>query len=346
MRKPSHSVSRTNPIDAIAKQPWHQDFFHALRWIEAYSANMPRLGTARVPSDEPVRLGQVADLSFAPSSLHSVAPATSKSRARINVRFFGLFGPNGPLPFHLTEYARHREMHGGDETFARFADMFHHRLLLLFYRAWAQAQPTVGLDRPHEDRFAAYVGSLFGLGAIDTHGSDVANVHAKLHFAGTFSRQVRNADGLASILSGLLRRCVHVEQFAGSWLTLPLAERTRIGRTRGRRKNPTSLLGGGAVLGTVVWDRQHNFRVHIGPLDAPAYDSFLPGGRALPRVIELIEAYVGREFGWDLRLSLRAEEVKPVQLGLHGRLGWTTWVGTKQRLSPGELTLAPRAGAH
>ena len=346
MRKPSHSVNRVNPVDAIAKEPWRHDFFQSLRWIEAYSANLPRLGTARVPSDELVRLGQVADLSFAPSSLHSVTPATSKSKARINVRFFGLFGPNGPLPFHLTEYARHREMHSGDETFARFADMFHHRLLLLFYRAWAQAQPTVGMDRPNDDRFSAYVGSLLGLGSHDTHGSQLASFHAKLHFAGNFSRQVRNADGLASILSGFLRRCVHVEQFAGAWLTLPLAERTRIGRTGGRRKNPTSLLGGGAVLGTVVWDRQHNFRVHIGPLDAAAYDSFLPGGKALPGVIELIEAYVGREFGWDLRLSLLAEEVKPIQLGQHGRLGWTTWVRTKQRLSPGQLTLALRAGAH
>jgi predicted component of type VI protein secretion system len=65
---------------------------------------------------------------------------------------------------HLTAYARERSLNQGDETFARFADMFHHRLLLLFYRAWAQAQPTVSLDRPAEDRFADYVGSFLGVG--------------------------------------------------------------------------------------------------------------------------------------------------------------------------------------
>ena len=346
MRNPSDSVDRVNPLQALAQAPWQHDFFLALRWIDAYWSDAPRLGTARMPADEPVRLGQVADLSFAPNALHSVTPATARAKPRINVRFFGLFGPNGPLPFHLTEYARHRELHNGDETFARFADMFHHRLLLLFYRAWAQAQPTVGLDRPENDRFATYVGSLFGLGEPACQRNARQNTHAKLHFSGLLSRQVRNADGLANMLSGFLKRTVRVEQFAGSWLNLPEAERTRIGRARGRRRNPTSQLGGGAVLGAVVWDRQHNFRVHIGPLDKLEYESFLPGGTALPTVIDLIEQYVGREFGWDLRLSLRADHVKPTQLGQHGRLGWTSWVGAMHRSTPGELTLTPRVSVH
>jgi type VI secretion system protein ImpH len=345
MRNPSDSLNRINPLQAVALAPWQYDFFITLRWIDAFWPAMPRLGTARMPADEPVRFGQIADLSFAPSALHSVTPGTAHAKPRINVRFFGLFGPNGPLPFHLTEYARHREMHNGDETFARFADMFHHRLLLLFYRAWAQAQPMVGLDRPEHDRFATYVGSLFGLGSAASRGVALANAHAKLHFSGLLSRQTRNADGLANMLAGFLRRTVRVEQFAGCWLTLPEAERTRIGKSRGRRKNPTSQLGGGAVLGSVVWDRQHNFRLHIGPLDASEYESFLPGGTALPRVIDCIEQYLGMEFGWDLRLSLRSDHVQAIQLGRYGQLGWTSWLGMNSRFRHGELTLTPKASA-
>lgn len=342
MRRTPNSVDRVDPLTHIGGEPWRYDFFHVLRWIDAYHKDKPRLGMARRPVDEPVRLGQVADLSFAPSALHSIAPATAHAKARIDVRFFGLFGPNGPLPFHLTEYTRHRLLHQGDASFARFADMFHHRLLLLFYRAWAQAQPTVGLDRPDHDQFSAFVASLIGVGIPELLRRDAVPDHAKFHFSGLFSRQVRNADGIASILSGFLQRQVRVEQFVGCWLSLDVSERTRIGSVRSRRHKPSSTLGGGSVLGGMVWDRQHNFRVHIGPLDLQAFESLLPGGHALPAVDALIKQYISLEFGWDLQLSLKPEQVRACQPGRFGRLGWTTWLGTKRRQQVAELTLVPR----
>ncbi len=343
MRSTHYPLAATDPLRRIAAEPWRYDFFHAMRWIESRHLDKPRFGTARRPADEPVRLGQSADLSFAASPLHAVAPATATSKPRIEVRFFGLFGPNGPLPYHLTEYARQRLMHHGDATFARFADMFHHRLLLLFYRAWAQAQPTVGLDRPDDDRFAAYVGSLVGIGAPELSRRDAAPDHVKLHFSGILSNQVRNADGLASLLSGFLGRPAKVEQFVGSWLELPRSERTRIGGANARRKNPSTALGGGAVLGQMVWDRQHKFRIHIGPLDHAVFESLLPQGKALPAVTALVEQFVGAELAWDLQLGLKAQQVQPCRLGRQGRLGWTSWLGTPERRQTAELTLMPRA---
>ena len=358
MRQPTDSVNpgaspvlpgaRARRLDALTQiglEPWRHDFFLALRWIDATHPDKPRLGTARRPMDEPLRLGQVADMSFAPSALHAVVPATPNSRARLEVRFFGLFGPNGPLPHHLTEYARDRSLHRGDDSFARFADMFHHRLLALFYRAWAQAQPVVGLDRAGEDPFASYVGSLMGLGPSGPAKPGDLHAHARLHFAGLFSRQVRNAAGLETILSAYLCRPVRVEQFVGRWLGLDPSERTRIGRTGVRRKSPTSMLGGGAVLGRTVWDRQHNFRVHIDALDAAAFESLLPGGKTLAAVEALVQQYLGLEFAWDLQLWLKPEQVKPCQPGRFGQLGWTSWLGSRARKQPAPLTLVPRAAA-
>jgi type VI secretion system protein ImpH len=332
-------------VAQIAVAPWRFDFFQALRWIESAHPDKPRLGTARRPVDEPIRLGQVADLSFAPSALHSVAPATASSRARLDVRFFGLFGPNGPLPHHLTEYARNRSSHHGDNGFARFADLFHHRLLLLFYRAWAQAQPAVGLDRPDEDHFAVYVGSFVGMGSDSQLQKSAVHDHAKLHFAGLLSRQVRNAAGLESILSAYLDRHVRVEQFVGRWLSLDTGERSRMGRSGVRRKSATSTLGGGAVLGRMVWDRQHHFRVHIDALDASAFEGLLPGGKSLAAVEVLVEHYLGLEFGWDLQLWLQPEQVNPSRLGRHGKLGWTTWLGNPLRNQSVALTLMPRTAS-
>ncbi len=90
---------------------------------------------------------------------------------RISIYGFGLFGPNGPLPLHLTEYARERRRHHSDNTLSAFADLFHHRLILLFYRAWADAQSVNSLDRPDGHRFVDYVASLMNMGQAGPQGA-------------------------------------------------------------------------------------------------------------------------------------------------------------------------------
>lgn len=330
-------------LEAMAKEPWSFDFFQALRRIDARQPDKPRLGTARRPSDEPVRLAQAPEMSFAPASLHAVKPPEAGLPARVEVRFFGLFGPNGPLPLHMTEYARNRALHNSDPTLVRFADIFHHRLLLMFYRAWAQAQPVVGRDRPGDDSFADIVGSLIGVGIPQMRGRDPMADEIKLRFAGLLTRQVRNADGLANLLSGYLGRRVRVEQFAGHWMPLLADERTRLGRVLGGQRNTSAQLGAGAVLGRMLWDRQHGIRLHIGPLDRKAFESLLPDGKALPAVMALVQQYVGHEFDWDLVLGHLADQVEPARLGRHARLGWTSWVGRPQPDAHGVagLRLAP-----
>lgn len=331
----------------MAQAPWRWDFFHALRTLEAYHAGMPRLGTARRPGDEPLRLVQTADLAFAPSSLAAVVPQTQGQVTRVDVRMFGLFGPNGPLPLHMTAFARERRLNKGDHTFQAFADLFHHRLLLLFYRAWAQAQPTASLDRPQDDRFAGYVGSLIGVAAQggaagqDTPARDAAPQHAKLFFAGLMSRQVRSADGLQALVAGYLRMPVRVESFVGRWMRLQPAERTRIGGLGGSRRAASARLGTSAVLGGAVFDRQHHIRLHLGPLSAEAFESLLPTGSALPAVKALIDHYIGLEIGWDLRLELQPAARPDCRLGRRARLGWTTWLGAPRHGKAPHLVLNP-----
>jgi len=243
----------------LGERPWKFDFFQALRRVEALHPAKPRLGRGRRPVDEPVRLAQEPSLSFPISTLAAFEPAREERPPRLQVRFFGLLGPNGPLPLHLTEFARQRILHNRDRTFARFLDIFHHRFLLLFYRAWAQAQPTVSFDRPREDRFKTYLGALVGLSSTGSRDRDSVVDFAKLHFAGLLARQVRNSDGLAQILRAYFRVPVRVEPFVGHWMRLPESERTRLGGSWAR-------LGRDAIVGSSVWDRQYKIRLHLGPL--------------------------------------------------------------------------------
>ena len=310
---------REDLFATLAAEPWQWNYFQALRLLECLAPDLPRLGTASRPADEIVRLGQQPSLSFAPASLAGLMPGRAGAPPRIEVSFLGLFGANGPLPLHLTEYARNRLLHAGDASFARFADLIHHRFLSLFYRAWAQAQPCVSLDRPGQDRFGCYVGSLCGLGLDSLRERDAMPDHAKLHHAGLLGRQVRNAEGLANMLSGFLGLPVAVEQFVGHWMTLRERDRTRLGRGGG--------LGREAVLGARVWDRQHKFRLQLGPLSLADYEGLLPGAGGIEVLVDAVRNYAGIEQEWDMRLVLLADGVPRLLLDGGARLGYSSWLG-------------------
>jgi type VI secretion system protein ImpH len=323
-------------LEALRSEPHRFDFHQALRRVECAHADRPRLGTAARLTDDPVRLGQEAELTFAPATWTGLRAGASGAPWLVQ-RALGLFGPNGPLPLHLTEYARERARRHDDPTFARFVDMLQHRLLCLFHRAWADAEPTVHYDRPRTDRFVKYVGSLYGIGTPALRDRDAMPDTVKLHFAGRLASQARGAEGLEAILREFFHVDVRLEQFAGRWLEIPPEDRTRLGESR-----RTGTLGGGATLGARVWDRQSSFRVVLGPMSLDLYRRLLPDGEGLPALVAILHNYVGRELMWSVNLILRREEVPPLALGKSGQLGRTAWLCSRPLpRDADDLTLDP-----
>ncbi len=328
------SADRVAFFRRMAEEPFKLDFYQVMRRIECFYPDRPRLGAGMRPIDEPIRLGQEPSMSFAPATLSAFTPAGAAPAGRLDVRFFGLLGPNGPLPLHLTEHARERMFHAGDPTFVRFLDVMHHRFLLLFYRAWAQAQPTVSLDRPAQDRFATYIGSLVGLAGEKVRQRDRIEDFSKLYFSGWLARHSRNRDGLAALLTAYFKVPTQIEEFVGHWMRLPEGERTRLGTFA-----EGSQLGRGAVIGARVWDRQHKIRVRIGPMTLAEYERFLPGGKAAARLVHWVRQYLGLDLDWDARLVLERNAVPQARPGTYGRLGWTTWLGSKAHVAHAEKLL-------
>ena len=308
---------------ALSESPHSYDFYQTLRRLECLFETKPRWGHARRPSDEAVRFGQEPELSFAPAPLASFRAGRDGHPPQLHVRLFGLLGPNGPLPLHITEYARERLRNAGDPTLSRFLDVFHHRLITFFYRAWAQAQPHVNRDRPEEDRFAAYLGSFVGMAPAAFRKRDVLPDHAKFFHVGALIRHTRNAEGLRAILQHFCRVPVQIEEFVGHWMILDGRERTFLGRD-------SATLGLSAVAGGRVWDRQYKFRLRIGALTLQQYEAFLPGGTLIQKLVDWVRLYLTFELEWDVRLILRKDQVPPLTLGRSGRLGWTTWLGERR----------------
>ena len=56
---------RRHPLADVAAAPHRWDFYRVMRLVDARHADKPKLGTARRPVDEPVRLGQAVELAFA-----------------------------------------------------------------------------------------------------------------------------------------------------------------------------------------------------------------------------------------------------------------------------------------
>ncbi|MFM0325606.1 type VI secretion system baseplate subunit TssG [Caballeronia glebae] len=331
---PPHSRALLDLLDAVGQAPHRHDFYRLMRHVEALTPHLPRLGCGARPADEPLRLAQDVSLAFASAPLAALTRDDNARAPRLEQRFFGYLGPNGPLPLHLTDFTRERALHHGDTAFARLLDTLLHRFLLLFYRAWAQGRPAASLDRPGHDRFAFYAGALIGLADEASRNRDAVSDHAKLHFAGLRTMQTRPAEVLETIASALLRVPVRIEPYRGHWMTLQRDERTAL-RHRAMHGPGDAAgfaqLGRGAVLGRAVWDRQHAFRLVIGPLSLAQFESLLPGGVALPTLVAVVRQHLNGELAWDAQLVLAAADVPTAQIGRYGRLGYCAWLGRAAR---------------
>jgi type VI secretion system protein ImpH len=323
-------------LAAVQARPHDFDFYALLRRIDVLRAQQPRTGEALRPRQEALRLGQAPELDFAAAPLQALTTAPGQP-PRLLVRFFGLLGPMGPMPLHFTEFVRERSRHHDDATLAHFLDLFHHRMLSLFYRAWAQTQPVVQMDRPRHDRFRVWLGALAGAAPAAAQGSALPPA-LLAHHAGWLASRSAHPEMLSKVLAQVLGVAVRVEEHVGHWMRIERADRSRLGFARSRaERSAESTMGAAAQLGTSanaghqVWDRQYRFRLHIGPLPRDTFDSLLPGGAAWQALVQLVQLVAGRDKTWDLALVLHEAHRPPPRLQGALRLGVSSWLAPPQR---------------
>jgi type VI secretion system protein ImpH len=344
----------------LMEDPSEFDFFQAVRllvraagengagsngneseWVRGSAAP----GEDVSPAKEAVRFRSAPSLSFAAAPIRSIKPGEDGAPAEMTVTFMGLTGPSGALPHHYTSTVIEQERNR-DGSLRAFFDLFHHRMVSLFYRAWEKYRFPTAYERtrmaPVADRFKEKTNSpwqgtdpftsallcLVGLGNPAQQGRLSVGEELLVFYAGQYSRRPRSAGTLETLLSDCFGVSAKVLQFHGRWLPLEESDRSRLGRPDG--KDGYCALGRSLVLGRSVWECQSRFRIRLGPLTYGQFQRFLPGSEGLKRVGELTRMYAGPEFDFDVEPVLLADERPRSCLGRKGggRLGRDFWLSS------------------
>jgi type VI secretion system protein ImpH len=329
MASPSWGTN-TPLTELIFSNAWEFRFFQAVRLLAGvYGERQPVGGTAS-PEAEIVHFVAKQSLDFPASEVHAIQ-ANDGAPARMTVAFMSLTGIKGILPAYYTDLVIEQEMRG-DDSLASFLDVFNHRLVSLFYRAWEKHHFIAGyeqaLRRGTEDSFTAYLFALIGMGTGGLRDRLEVPDQALLRYAGLIGQRPHSASALAGLLRDYFEVPVEVDQFCGRWHALADQELSYLDS-----ETVHNQLGVGAIAGDEVWSQGAVFRVRIGPLPFHQFREFLPDGEAFRKAVDLIRYFADRALEFEIQPVLMSSQVPCLrltdELPESPRLGWLGWLKTE-----------------
>ncbi|HVC57223.1 MAG TPA: type VI secretion system baseplate subunit TssG [Stellaceae bacterium] len=331
-RRLPHVALDARAVDArLAAQPRRFGFFQAVRLIEARAGRPNRtgrrgsslVGEEAEPQQRAVIFRAAAHLSYPESEIHGLDLLSDPPQMDVNL--IGLTGPVGVLPQHysvvLANELRHRNLALRD-----FFDLFNHRLIAFFYRAWVKYRVPISVERDGtrgNDGATQMLRALVGFATDRLAERSRIGQHSLLHYAGLLGHLPRNAASLQQLLIDYFGLPVRIEQFRARWLPLPPEQRSRVG-LRGRFAG----LGVDAALGESFCDMQGNFAILIGPIGYGEFLQFMPESAKLDELAALTRLYVDPQLGFRVELVLARREIPRLHLAVAAppRLGWNTWL--------------------
>jgi type VI secretion system protein ImpH len=326
--------------EQLLAEPYRFDFFQAVRLLESVARHNPRrraepVGYDQAPEQEVVRFRAMPALSFPAAAVHQIRSADEAAPAAMSVTFLGLTGPLGALPPHYTSQLL-RRLRNRDLALRDFLDLFNHRTVSFFYRAWEKYRLPFAYERSRldgrgeaEDLVTRCLYCLVGMGTRGLRDRRSVDDEAFVFYGGHFAHFPRSAVSLEAMLGDYFEMPVRVQQVQGQRLVLEEADRSLLPGPE-HRLGRCCQLGVNLISGDRVWDVQSKFRVRIGPLGYSQFRGFMPDGDGLRALGQMTRAYVGPELDFDVQVVLRRAEAPECRLEAAGsnapRLGWNTWV--------------------
>ena len=316
------------PVNQLLDESAHSfEFFQAVRLFEHLHPERKPVGGTALPHEEIVRFRSRVTLDFPSSEVHEIRERHDDDEeirvVEMLVNFMGMVGPSGVLPTHYSELVLDRIRYRDTAMWA-FLDIFTHRSISLFYRAWAKYRLPVNYERGSDD-LTSYLFDITGLGTKGLRGRMGVEDESLLPYAGLIAQRPHSANAIENTLEDYFDIKARVEQFRGQWIELSKDDHTKLGF-----KNST--LGRSTIAGTRIWDQQSRLRIRLGPLTFQKFQSFLPNGSAHKALRSIVEFMVGLEFDYDVQLCLAQAQVPGTVLTTRAKrrpmLGWTSFLKT------------------
>jgi type VI secretion system protein ImpH len=326
-------------VTRLARNGSDQSFFQAVRLVLNHARTA--IGRDQSPTKDPLKFRAHASIAYPAGEMGAVIPrpsvvetssTTLVSRKPIfEATFFGLYGPESALPQHYTQLIIDR-IRNKDHALREFLDLFNHRLISLFYRAWEKHHFPIAFetasraDQP--DLITDALLSLVGFGNQAVQNRLRVSENTWLHYAGIKSLRGARVDALEKMLASHFRIPAKVIPFQGEWLRIPKDQQSSLG-TPNLGQVLSNQLGVDAVAGSQVWAIEHRFRIQLGPLSLKTFQSFTPTSKNLLPLAQFVRTYVGPAFDFDIQVVLVRNQVPGTSLSSVGgsRLGWDSWLG-------------------
>lgn len=325
----STAPGRPTLDQVLVDEPFRFEFFQAVRLLEKIFPHRSAVGGEAMPAEEIVRFRSRVSLDFPASEIQTIERSYDDQNDResleMYVNFMGMVGANGVMPMPYSELIMQRSRYGDTAMWA-FLDMFTHRSVSLFFRAWSKYRFPVGYERG-DDKFTQYLYDLVGLGTKGLRGRMDLPDESLLPYSGLIAQKPHSAVALSNIIGDYFGVNAKVIQFFGQWLDLEQKDYSLLGSANYE-------VSRNAILGTRIWDQQSKFRIVLGPTTFRKFRAFLPDGPAFHSLKSIVRFMNGIEFDFDLRLLLRADEVPSCILTTRARrrpmLGWSSWLKTRK----------------
>lgn len=307
-REPADPLKLAEALLAAAPQA---GFFALAEALERLSPDAVRVGGDGPARAEALRFRHDTSMGFAAGDVASASARQLPTRDAegmpsmmprvrydVTTTFLGLTGSSSPLPLYMP--AAIAQNNAGQNVQASFLDIFHHRLLSLFYRLWTRYQYPRELMSDGRDAWSL---RLLTLLAPPDGESQHIPWHKLLRLAPLLAPRARTADTLKLALAEILDlpdTHVRIEQWVGGYTPIADEERMRLGHS-------TATLGRGALLGAQAYERANRFRLHLGPLDAAAYAAYMRRDGehdGFERVREVVTRMVREPLDYDIVLLL------------------------------------------
>ncbi|MCG8613642.1 MAG: type VI secretion system baseplate subunit TssG [Pseudomonadales bacterium] len=353
----------------IEKEPWRFDFFQLVQLIETDALQDPEvemepIGESAWPRLDALKFKANPGMVFEPATVRKaqrtkfdeVKNPVSRTGAKIEdtgimsasdlkkrlqaeqsgsrqwevfVNIMLLTGASGILPYRYSELILQR-LKAKDHTLKDFLDIFNHRTLSLFYRAWKKYRPikmfetrSVNPSRYLPDWYLELNKSLTGTAGMPGSFDNPNNVW--LNYAGAAAHQRCNEYTLKNVISHHFGLKVNIHQFKGKWSRLDPDVLTQL--AGGMSLGMNNMLGQTAILGSRCWVMQNLFEIEIVDFDEDVFTTLAPGSKKLTALYNLVKQRAGVEMDFDLSLKVREDQLPAVKLGVKDPLalvGWST----------------------